>query len=228
MALIANRRKGRRDGGYTRILGDADVGSLLSMLHATSIASGNELEKRIAELCPNLMSADSFALFCQGKLLSGFFVLTRPLIRQLKSLINSNHEPDFVLVDFIRLRCYVIEMKDGDTFDTKKSIGEISSLKEFSDSLRGLLCSMGIDLPVSIKFCSFNQTSPSAIVAGVKSAITIDEALTGKDFCALVGINYASLLSARKCDSHANLSYFLDELLKIPSVRSYIAGKLPL
>jgi hypothetical protein len=46
--------KGRDEGGsgYVRLLGNEELGVLLSKTHATVIRNGNELEHLIAERCP--------------------------------------------------------------------------------------------------------------------------------------------------------------------------------
>ena len=59
MALIRNRQ-GRTDGGYTRVFGDAQLGGLISRVHGTSIAAGNELEKLIIERADIIEDVDGF------------------------------------------------------------------------------------------------------------------------------------------------------------------------
>ena len=53
MARIADS-KGREDdnSGYTRLLGNRQLGQLLSRIHATVIRNGNELEDMLARHCP--------------------------------------------------------------------------------------------------------------------------------------------------------------------------------
>src|SRR6266508_3824466 len=46
---IKNTKPGRKDGAYTRLLGDEQLGALISRIHAASISSGHELEKLILE-----------------------------------------------------------------------------------------------------------------------------------------------------------------------------------
>ena len=49
MALIENA-KGRKDGGYVRLLGDKELGLLISRVHSAVISAGTELEKIIKKL----------------------------------------------------------------------------------------------------------------------------------------------------------------------------------
>lgn len=46
-----------------------------------------------------------------------------------------------------------MELKDGDTFDTKKAGGEVNTLNEFARSVGSTLT-----YSTEIKICSFNQT----------------------------------------------------------------------
>jgi hypothetical protein len=46
-----------------------------------------------------------------------------------------------------RQHCYIIELKDGDTFDTKKAKGEITLLKDFQNNmLSQLTCTTSIHI----------------------------------------------------------------------------------
>ena len=44
MTLIADSFPGRKDGSYTLLFNDEDIGSLISAIHASSIKMGNALE----------------------------------------------------------------------------------------------------------------------------------------------------------------------------------------
>ena len=45
MARITDGKPGRRDGAYTRLFDNPEVGAMISKIHATSIRAGTELEK---------------------------------------------------------------------------------------------------------------------------------------------------------------------------------------
>jgi hypothetical protein len=59
MALIEGR-KGRDDGGYTRLFGDSALGQLLSRVQSAVIASGSELERFVIENSRTLEDVDRF------------------------------------------------------------------------------------------------------------------------------------------------------------------------
>ncbi len=113
------------------------------------------------------------------------------------------------------------ELKDGDTFDTKKSSGEVDSLNHFA---KGLGQQLGYEASYSI--CSFNQTSVEAIVKGTKGRFRTDQVLTGRQFCELIGIDYDELVKSRLVEQQENLDYLLNEMLAIPAVRELIEAKL--
>ena len=43
--LIEKTDEGRKDGAYTRLFGNADLGAFISRVHSASISAGTELEK---------------------------------------------------------------------------------------------------------------------------------------------------------------------------------------
>ena len=111
----------------------------------------------------------------------------------------------------------MVELKDGDQFDTKKSSGEVDSLTSFSTSVGSTL-----SYATDIRICSFNQDSREAIVAGFKR--TVDENLvwTGKEFCDLLGFDYDAIVEERRADAEANRRFFAEQLLEIPSIRDIL------
>jgi hypothetical protein len=115
----------------------------------------------------------------------------------------------------------VLELKDGDQFDTKKSSGEVSNLSAFSTNVGST-----IPYSTSIKVCSFNQDDKQAIVVGFKQ--TIDESMvwTGREFCALLGFDYDEIINERKTDANDNRRFLVEQLLRIPELRSIAAREL--
>jgi hypothetical protein len=150
MALI-EKSKGRKEGGgYERLFGNKDIGHLLSRVQATVISSGTELEKVIGELSNNIGDVDNFLNFQQ--LSTGVYLISKKAIKT--SRLKSDKEPYLIVfkIDAEQHHCYIIELKDGDTFDTKKAAGEVMLLKEFENHL-----SRRIRFTTSIHVCSFNQ-----------------------------------------------------------------------
>jgi hypothetical protein len=220
--LIKDSFPGRKDGGYTRLFNNEDIGSLLSAIQASVIRSGNNLQSIIALHSQHLTDID-FDAFTSGKLINGKYLFTNSLIKsKLKVFINCSHEPDFVFVIICDKNCYIIEIKDGDTFDTKKSAGEVKHMREFAECFSNKFSSYN----VFIRYCMFNQDNKKSIVDGLKKNITTEEAMTGKELCDLLGISYSNIIEQRKKLAPENIDYFVEKLLDIPIVKQKIINKL--
>jgi hypothetical protein len=220
--LIKDSFPGRKDGGYTRLFNNEDIGSLLSAIQASVIRSGNNLQS-IIELHSQHLTDIDFDAFISGRLINGKYLFTNSLIKsKLKVFINCSHEPDLVFVIICDKNCYIIEIKDGDTFDTKKSAGEVKHMREFAECFSNKFSSYN----VFIRYCMFNQDNKKSIVDGLKKNITTEEAMTGKELCDLLGISYSNIIEQRKKLAPENIDYFVERLLDIPIVKQKIINKL--
>jgi hypothetical protein len=220
VALIRNRQ-GRTDGGYTRLFGDSQLGGLISRVQSAVISSGNELEKLIIERAPVIGEVDRFLQ--QDIYPEGVFVATKGAIKKCKTVDTVSAEPDFVVFERRagRQHCYVIELKDGDVFDTKKAAGERESLHRFVNVIAPM-----VRFTITVHFCSFNQDDRQAIVDGFKRKITLREAMTGREFCNLLGIDYNEIVRLRQENQSVNFRDFIGSLLAIKSTREEIERQL--
>lgn len=228
MALISNTNPGRTDGGYTRILGNEDLGGLISRVQATTIAAGKELERLLPEHALTFKPEDITALI-HGTLPPDNYLVTRQSIRShFKPLIGSDKEPDFLVISVAERAIYVVEVKDGDCFDTKKARGEVRSLNEFSQRLKQWLCRevATADYDVDIRMCFFNALEREHVAAGMKGFLTRSKAWTGVDLCKVLGISFEDIVAKRTHDAAENLDYFLKELAAIPGLREQIRKAL--
>lgn len=220
MARI-KKRKGRYSGGYERVFGNEELGHLISCIHSAVISSGRELEQLIGSKVEPIPDLDEFL---KAEVMpNGVFLAVKKQIKDSKTLDFAGSEPDFVIFRRRegRQQCYVVELKDGDNFDTKKAAAEGTSIHDFVGQNAPLM-----GFKVSSHVCCFNQESKEAIVLGFKSKITYDEAMTGREFCELLEIDYESILEERKADQEPNLYHFIDDLLSIESVRKLIEVRL--
>jgi hypothetical protein len=217
---IKNTKPGRRDGAYTRLLGNEELGSLISRIHSASISSGLELERLI------LAKSDLFLVQTveemESMLLNGekfdkkTYLIPKKIVK--KSKFKSQHEPDYLILKKATKTLYITELKDGDTFDTKKSAGEAESLRQFKNHI-----SENVPYKTLILVCCFNQTSKEKIIQGFKNRIKPSEAFTGQEFCELIGIDYQAIVKERKDkDQKENILFFCNELLKIGECRKII------
>ena len=222
MVRIDAGKPGRRDGGYARMFDDADLGALISRIHATSIRAGSELEHIIErEAEANQTRIPDLDRFLSNGV-DGVFIADKRTIRAARRIDFPGAEPDYLI--FVRRGnrrlCYVVELKDGDQFDTKKSSGEVDSLTRFSTTVGSTL-----SYETAIRVCSFNQDDKEAIVTGFKR--TIDESLvwTGREFCDLLGFDYDAIVEERRADATANRRFLAQQLLNIPAMRDLLREK---
>jgi hypothetical protein len=228
VALIKDSKNGRADGGYTRLLGNAKLGSLISKLHATVITNGTELEKIILQRVNNVMTEEKFDNFLNGELDMGNYVITKKLFKsKIQDALNTNYQPDFMIIIVNENKIYIIELKDGDAFDTKKAAGELSTLLDVKNSMETFLGrkfkkSNLKKYDVEIKFCSFNQLNKQKIVEGLKNRIDLNMAMNGQELCQLMGIDYNEIVELRKQEQDENLKYFIEKIQEIPEVKNML------
>ena len=112
----------------------------------------------------------------------------------------------------------LIEIKDGDTFDTKKVAGEVESLLTAKEHI--IKTHKLKEHDVSVFYCSFNANSHEQIERGAKGLLPTGSAMTGKEFCKLVGLDFDRIVQERKKDQQENLNFFISELKRIPEIHS--------
>lgn len=223
--LISKSKEGRSDGAYSRLFGDDKLGALISRIHATSISAGTYLENLISQIAPQLSVSEIPNIF-NATLGDGIWIVSK---KNLKNYVTpylnleKPTEPDFLIVDSLNKKCIVLELKDGDNFDTKKAQGEVLNLKTYSDALNGKLAYPWVS---RIGVCMFNQEDHQKIVEGFKGHIEEKDAITGSEFCELLGLDKNEINSERQKACHQNFHFFIDEILKIESVRNLLKSKL--
>ncbi len=230
MPTIANAQRAsraRKDGGYTRLFDSSPIGAMISQIHSTSISAGTELEEAIqrhAEESHALITdVDVFLSPIIDRMeFEGVFLADKKAVSKSKT-INATHKPDFLVFHRTAAArvCYVVELKDGDTFDTKKADGEISALTDFVEEVSG-----SIPYPLEIRVCSFNQSGKSAIVDGFKKRVDVSQVWTGREFCQLLGIDYQAILDERKAYAEANREWLVTSILNVPELREIVERKI--
>ena len=215
MALIRNAKPKTVSGGYERLFGNADLGELMSKVQSAVIASGNELHMLISKLTENIDDLDAF--LHQEIMPEGVMVAPRRQIKRCATLQFRGKEPSFMV--FRRRgnkqRCYLIELNDGHVFDTTKASAERQVLHGFIEQN-----ARHIRYEFSAHFCAFNQKSRDDIWQGFKRKISINEAMTGPEFCELLKINYDEIVKFRQKHGPDNFEFLLSELVQIQPVRA--------
>ncbi len=213
-----------RKGAYARCFGDADLSRLLSRVQGLIIRNGNELEKLITNLVLDKLIQDVDEFLSAQIMDIGVRVATKQAVKKSVSLKGDGIEPDFIIFDRKRHSqdCYVVELKDGHEFDTKSSAKEQQNLVDFLATNKTTLHYYSCHG----KICGFNASTREEIRSGFKRKISVEEAMTGKEFCDLLGIDYDNILAIRAADRESNYDVFLEELLAITSVKTDTRSRL--
>lgn len=209
------------ESGYTRILGNQDLGSLISRIHATTVSAGKELEKLIPELVANVVA--DLDKFIEGQISSSdVWLATKLVLKRSQTFKDITHLPDFLIFGWKdgQRHIFVVELKDGDNFDTKKSAAEQEVVQGFISQHK-----RNLPYPVTGHICCFNQSDKEQIVRGFKENIVLEEAMTGQEFCELLDLDYQDILKQRGDHAQENLQFFLEELAQIPAVQEFFSGR---
>lgn len=216
MAKICDAKVKTSSGGYNRVFNNDEIGRLMAKVQSTVISNGNELEKLILTKTQNITDLDKYLeTFNKGEIGDGTYVCTKRILKKSSYKLDGN-EPDF-LVFVIKPRsnqCKIVELKDGDSFDTKKASGEQEHLDAFNQHI-------GSKIPFISDYyvCCFNQNSKEEIVRGFKNAFDINHVMTGRELCDILGISFDEIIDVRKNDAQANIEYFYKQLMSIPAIK---------
>jgi hypothetical protein len=249
MAKIKNA-KGRtgpiEDSGYYRVTGNKDLATLISKVHATSISAGSELENiiitKLKENNYTFDSAEEMDAFLKDNILTStpkdglnlFKVFYKKIIKKstIFTKLKLEKEPDFIIFD--NGTFYIVELKDGDQFDTKKVSGEVKVLKDYEQQLKNII---GSYLPYKYHslICSFSQNDPKLLITGFKSQLTyfdetkFDEVslIGGKKLCNILKIDYAYINTIRASDQKENEADVYDGILKALQKQVFEGYQIP-
>jgi hypothetical protein len=225
MARIRGRKPKTTSGSYLRLFDNEGLGELISKIQGTVIANGAELESIINKLVKeDGRVVNNFDEFVQKDIVPDeVYLIPKNVLKKSKVIDFSEQEPDFVVLkaQSRKRHCHIIELKDGDNFDTKKALSEKVSLQKFENYI-----STKIQYTTSIHVCCFNQSDKKKTVSGFKNRINSNEAMTGEEFCTLLQINYMNIVNLRKADAIDNLEYFVEAILKLTIVRDKIIETL--
>ena len=222
MSKICDAKVNTSSGGYNRVFDDDGIGKLMAKVQSTVISNGSELERIILSKTNNILDLNEFIdEVTDGNVANGTYVCTKRILRKSIYKLNGN-EPDLLIFIVQQRRvCKIIELKDGDAFDTKKASGEQEHLEQFN-------LHIGAKIPfVSDYFvCCFNQTNKEEIVKGFKNAFAIEHVMTGQELCEILDISYEEIIEERKKDARANREYFYREFMNIPAVKEMMEQEL--
>ena len=114
--------------------------------------------------------------------------------------------------------CYILELKDGHEFDTKSSAKEQANLRTFlSNNAMALRYFQSY-----CKICCFNAESKEQIRSGFKNKIAVSQAMTGRELCEILPLDYNAIIESRANDREDNFNQFLGNLTQIEPVMNWI------
>ena len=214
MARLRDAKPKNTSGSYERLFGNSALGELASKVQSAVISSGSELEAMIADLVPNISDLDAFLR--QEIMPDGVLLARKRQIKRSNILDFSGSEPDFMVFKRRggKQACHIVELKDGHVFDTKKASAERQAMHGFIERN-----AQHIQYRFRAHFCAFNQEDRQTIWYGFKRRIALDEAMTGREFCDLLEIDYDAIVEVRRLDGPDNIEFLLSELVRIDSVR---------
>jgi len=181
---------------------------LISKCHASVISSGNELEDFLASKLKNT----------NGIAISNINKQNRVFKDAKTDASGKKHNITIDCVIDRDGKIILIELKDGDAFDNKKVEGEVDSLKEARDYIvknRKLR-----EQDIIFRYCSFNARNHEQVEKGTRGRLPKDFAMTGKELCELLGLDFDKIVQERKKNQEENLNFFISELKKIPEIAS--------
>ncbi len=234
MAKIRESNVKNQSGGYRRLFNNKKLGTLLSKCQSACITNGNQLEKIVFN--DNIMELGGLDEFinrinnnCNEFSANNVYIATKKSIKKSNYRITyydasgnkREEQPDALIFNVANKTCYIIELKDGDNFDTKKSAGECEMLKKAKEIL-------GPKIPFKTDFyiCCFNNNDKEAIKKGFKNNFKLNNIITGEELCKIINKNYNDIINQRNNDADDNINYFVDELLKIEYIKQKIIEKL--
>jgi hypothetical protein len=138
----------------------------------------------------------------------------------VRSLGYEGHA-DVIVFNHSEGYAWVVELKEGDNFDTKKSAGERQGLEMFAGWLATVT-----EYRVFFALCSFHQEDHTAIVRGLKGKFARDEVMTGQELCRSLGIEHADVLRLRSSEQQRNLGRLANRLVEIPELRELLIDRI--
>lgn len=220
IARISEARPKNSSGNYARLFGDEDIGKLITKIQSASIKAGYVLEEIITSKSKLLPEGDldGFVDDCMSGKYSGIFLATKNMIRASKYHI-AGHEPDMMIfaVNNGRGICYIIELKVGAAFDTKKADGE----KETLEVCRSVL---GAKLPFITNFylCAFHAEDKKEIITGLKGRFSEEEVITGRELCKILELDYDEVVGEESKFQRENIIYLTQKVIENAKQKIYL------
>ena len=214
--------------GWELLFGDEKISYLMSQISSAIIQTGILLENKVKQalsknkklkIINDLVEFEKIVVrkeflsnsdiyFFESALVKNYFKNRDELLQKYfkvnpktKKAIFS--QPDFNFLFLIKKCIYVVELKLGTTFDTKKIEGEKSSADAYIKFMQENINNYNYHW----YFCSFLAKDINEWSKGVKNKIQKENLIIGKKLCDLIGINYDQVLNDIQNDQIDNIKY---------------------
>ncbi len=208
-----------KKSGYYAVLGNEDLAELLRKGQSTTIRNGNELEDIISSQVKfNKVVSISFEELLnmiKTNPTENFYISKFSLKKEI--LVDNGIElkgKKSISVDGLLYKdsvLYIIEYKDGDNLDTKKSQSEVESLSKISE----LFTSLGVDNSPKLVLWRCDDIKNSSI----KTSEHREYLTTGIDVADILDISFNDIQEIRNKDQEDNVSYFTEQVCKILNLK---------
>lgn len=204
------------NSAYYRMTGNELLAQLLQKVHSCSIRNGNELENLSFEHSKNKNKIKDYKFngtnWIQPAPGETNLVLKFMVKKGLFS--KKGTHVDFALLTSKDV--YLVELKDGCNFDTKKSTGEYEKISKVKDYLEK---NDPFQRTYHKYIVSWNATKIEEISFKDERAKNENMLMVGKDFAELIDVDYNKVNQLRNGDRIQNEEYVLTEVVKIAIAR---------
>lgn len=204
------------EGGYDEVA--QRLARIMSKIHSASICNGNKLEEYIGNTMYNKNTP------VKNHVVASLLDIDKGHYLNIKfekdlwgGKKKQSTEIDYMLYDDAntdRRRICLFEIKDGDTFDTKKSREEINSLRDVSILLKEHIPDVSVLCYVVL--WNIKDIKKSGFKANMEDNITL---INGRMMCDIIeNIDYNNIIHSRKDIGDNNLDFCIRELKDIIQV----------
>lgn len=208
MAIINLNKKRNSSGGYDRLIGDDNISNLMTSIHSASISNGTQVGKTLEwSYKGNLPIFSGKDVNTPNKTLNVIENNPKGVIifnGFIKGNNGKKQEVDVIVYDGDV--CYLGEIKEGNSLDTKKSSAEIDGIISTVDYMN----SKGYDSNGSLILMHLENNQHS-----IKDDRAINYIQSGKDFCEQHSFSFGKFKDFQVNQSPINKKIVLDEMERI-------------
>lgn len=233
-----------QDINFDKFLSISKIKSFVNLyyyIHTTLISNGTKLEKQIKLAIENKIQEENNNKFVISNL-NYFFdnlneikdgkyiVFTKEIINSRFVIYNEKKKinTDCIIIEknMNNLLIYISEIKSGSKLDTKKAKAERLKLELTIEQFKKYLSNID-NFNIQIKFIliSFFEKNKEIVFNGLKKEFSIEEIMTGEEFCDFFNISYYDLLELKitkdknKEEEKENTDmFFIKQILKELSI----------